>query len=139
MTRQADDPRLRALAELVHQLRPAWNRAGIIAALHASTDKPLDQLIRAALDAAFDPDAATPAVIQHRDGGAWAATPTGGKPTVSVIETGKVCSRCSTVHVRLDDGTWEPCRRIDPSIAERGMVTARAALADAVRDLKASP
>lgn len=70
------DPRIRALAELVHQLRPEWNRAGVMSALQAAKEKPLPALIRAAIDAATDMSVSTPAVIRHRDGAAWAAPAT---------------------------------------------------------------
>lgn len=111
MNNDPNDPRIRALAELIHHLRPAWNRAGIIGALHAASKRPLDQLIRASIDAALDPDAATPAVIQHRDGAAWAATPTRPKPSpqpppISTIDLGQP----------------------NPQAATRGAAAARAAL-----------
>lgn len=91
-----NDPRLRALAELVHQLRPAWNRAGIHGAIHAATDRPIDQLVRAAIDAALDPDAQTPAVIQHRDGAAWDPRPAARRasstpwpPPIHILDLGQ--------------------------------------------------
>jgi hypothetical protein len=66
------EAQLRALTELVHHVRPAWDRHGIYAALHANSAR-LDfpRLIRAAVDAAQDPDARTPAAIHTRDGQAW--------------------------------------------------------------------
>ena len=52
------DPRIRALAELIHQLRPAWNRAGIAASLRsAATTHTVETATRAAIDAALDPTA----------------------------------------------------------------------------------
>lgn len=83
------DPRTRALAELVHQLRPGWNRPGIAAALHAAAGKPLPNLIRAAVDAALDPAAETPAVIKNRDGSAWSSSEklAGSEPKAPAFRT----------------------------------------------------
>lgn len=68
------DPRVRALAELLHQIRPTWDRAGIRSALLiASATKTFEQVTHAAIGASFDTSAHTPAVIPHRDGDAFAA------------------------------------------------------------------
>lgn len=67
VTVRDDDPRLAALAELVHQLRPSWDRAGCRAAIHAARTgrRTLDQLVHVAIDAALDTSAQTPAAIGH--------------------------------------------------------------------------
>lgn len=113
-----NDPRLRALAELVHQLRPAWNRAGIHGALHAASIKPIDQLVRAAIDAALDPDAQTPAVIQHRDGDTW----TPPRPTRPATNQPPPIA-----DLHLD-------RPADPDATRLGAAAARAALHHATQD-----
>lgn len=117
-----DDPRLKALAELVHQLRPAWNRGGILSAIHACQrpGRDLPSIVRAAIDAALDPTADTPGAIQHRDGAAWNTTP---KPTRSPADRSP-CAGCGNIH-SADDKT---CQYRDPATAHAGADRARAAL-----------
>lgn len=74
------EPQLRALTELVHAMRPGWDRAGIYAAVHgASATRSLAQLAHVAIDAATDKTANTPAVIASRDRH-WQPTLLGNEP-----------------------------------------------------------
>lgn len=105
MPNRPDDPRHKALAELVHQLRPAWNRAGILAAVHAASGKrTIEALVRAAVDAAFDRTAETPTAIMHRDGAAWADTKTARTPR----PVADVCHKCRRIRVVGLDHTCHP-------------------------------
>lgn len=122
MTNALEDPLLATLAELVHLLRPAWNRPGIHAALAANAHRPVDQLIRAFIDAALDPTARTPAVLASRDGAAFTSSAT-SSPTTSSTPSGlRACQRCRHFH-----GVGEPCMRYDADTNERGLATTRAA------------
>lgn len=116
-----DDPRLKALAELVHQLRPGWNRGGILSAVHACQrpGRTLPSIIRAAVDAALDPDVKTPAGMQHRDGDAW--TPE-ARPTTTPADQ-RPCRRCRQIH----HPDQAQCHRPTTNTADRA-AEARAAL-----------
>lgn len=62
------EQQLRALTEFVHAMRPGWDRAGIYAAIHsAAATRTMDHVAHAAVDAATDKTANTPAVIGTRD------------------------------------------------------------------------
>jgi hypothetical protein len=62
------EQQLRALTEFVHAMRPGWDRPGIYAALHsAAATRNMDHVGHAAIDAAMDTTANTPAVIATRD------------------------------------------------------------------------
>lgn len=115
------EAQMRALAELVHHVRPSWDRHGIYAALHANAAR-LDfaRLIRAAIDAANDPDARTPAAIHTRDGQAWHRDePRPGKPATA----------WPPPITDLDLG-----RPADPEATQLGAAAARAALHHATRE-----
>lgn len=117
--------KVRALAELVHHIRPDWNRGGILAALTAQPERAFPELTRAALDAAWDRTADTPAVIAHRDGTAWATRPEPVKPTATPGT--RACRNCGRFHV-LIDGILEPCYRHDQEVTQRGIAKVRGAL-----------
>lgn len=70
MTAEAADryprePMLRALAHLVHGLRPDWPETSVLTLLRSSS-RPLEDLILVAVHAARDRTAHTPGVIEHR-------------------------------------------------------------------------
>lgn len=118
-----DDPRLKALAELVHQLHPTWNRGGILSAIHACQrpGRDLSSIIRAAVDAALDPDARTPAVICHRDGAAW----TPHTVTTSPPER-RACPTCRDIHMPDQTTCHRPSQ--DPAAGARAVREALKAL-----------
>lgn len=61
-----------ALAALVHEIRPDWDRRGIAGAAHQVAGQvPFVALAIAFLRGAVDPDNDTPAAIQHLDNRAW--------------------------------------------------------------------
>jgi hypothetical protein len=74
------ETQLRALTELVHAMRPTWDRAGIYAAVHgAHATRAMVDVAHAAIDAAADKSARTPAVIGTRDR-TWQPTLLGNEP-----------------------------------------------------------
>ena len=74
---------LDALAYIVHDIRPDWDQAGILAVLQRHPDRtPLPDLAVAAIWAACTrTDQKTPAVI-GRTGSHWDQPPTGQKPAI---------------------------------------------------------
>jgi hypothetical protein len=101
---------LHAIAELVHALRQEWDRPGIYSACHAlAATQPLDQVAHAAIDAAMDKTARTPAVIATR-ARHWQPTLRGNDPP-------------PVAHVIQD--------RPRPDAARQGAANARQALATA--------
>jgi hypothetical protein len=102
------DPQHRALAELVHQLRPAWNRGGILGAIHAASGRlDTEHLVRAAIDAALDRTALTPAVIAHRDGSAWAGTAAPATANQTPSHDAVICPKCRRANI---PGETHVCR-----------------------------
>lgn len=102
---------LHSIAALVHAMRPGWDTAGIYSACHSlAATRPLDQVAHAAIDAAMDKTARTPAVIATRDR-TWQPTLRGTDPP-------------PVDHV-LHDPTPPP------DVARRGSANARQALATA--------
>lgn len=116
----------KALAELVHQLRPAWDRHGILAAIHAALrpGRDLQLVAHVAVDAACDPTARTPAVITTRD-----RTTVEVKPSVPPSPADrKPCTTCHQIHV---PGQTVCHRTADPNLAATRAAEARQALAEA--------
>lgn len=64
----------RALAFVVHHIRPDWDERGILAAF-TEARMPYAQLASVAIHAAFDPSARTPGVIPHRTPCAYVPMP----------------------------------------------------------------
>jgi hypothetical protein len=84
---------MRALTELVHQCRPAWDREGILAAIRAArtTGRTFRIIAHTAVDAAFDPDANTPGVIKLRQ------RDQARKDTSSPADK-RLCNQCHQIH-----------------------------------------
>lgn len=98
------------LAQLIRSIRPSWDYPGIVAALQkASIRHDSRALIRAAVDAAYDPSARTPGVIHNRDGRAWRQDETPPPQPARITD--------------LDLGQPQP-----DHVATRGAAAARAAL-----------
>lgn len=119
------EPAAKALTELIHQLRPAWDRRGILAAIHQATAKrDLILVAHIAIDATQDRTARTPAVIATRDR-------TAIEPTTPSQADGPwdrhACPTCKRIHT--PDQTT--CKRAGPDITARGAATARKALTEA--------
>ena len=76
----------RALAFLVHEIRDEWDEHGVASALHKCSDKPLSDVVAAALDCATRRhDQRTPACIAL-DGEHWRALgKLGGQASASPI------------------------------------------------------
>lgn len=78
VSREQHEQNLRAIAHLVHQVRPDWELRGIMAALRGCPPDRLADTVIAAISCARDRhDQHTPAVIPH-DGPHWHIT--GGNP-----------------------------------------------------------
>lgn len=115
----------KALAELVHQLRPAWDRHGILAAVHAAhrPGRDLQLVAHVAIDAACDPSARTPAVITTRDRTTTQQPAQASQPTPA---DRRPCPTCHQIHT--PDQTV--CHRRGDVPTEL-LAEARQALADA--------
>lgn len=116
------DPKLRALAELVHQIRPTWDRAGILSVL-TSDAREFTTLAHVAIDVAHDTKARTPGVIPSRDRTQVAPI---NPPTPTPA---KACRQCSRVH----DPEQVSCKVPNADRAQEGASRARQALARAFR------
>ena len=124
MTSQLDQATARALAALVHALRPDWDATGIMAALGKVRDRgsAVDVAI-AALRVADDPKNRTPAVIVLA-GDHWAA-PTQTRAASTVPRAGAVrctipgheceiaanCRSCRAEKIGVADGIEAPTTR----------------------------
>lgn len=116
----------KALAELIHQLRPAWDRQGVLAAIHRAhrPGRDLQLIAHIAIDAACDQTVRTPGVIATRD--RTQVEP--DTPTTSPADR-HLCPSCRRIH----DPGQATCKRTTAETAARGAAAARAALAAAPR------
>lgn len=118
-------PQAKALAALLHELRPDWDPQGLLAAIHGARTKGSNfELAIAAIRAAATPSVRTPAVI-GMDGPHWHPEPA-PKPHSRGPEPNTSCPRCHWPH-----GPNEPCERRDP--LEHRLSPERQALRDAAR------
>lgn len=112
----------KALAELIHQIRPAWDRPGILAAIHQATAKrDLVTVAHIAIDAACDQTVRTPAVIATRDRQTSIQNMTAPTPADR-----RLCQRCRQIHTPDQNGCHRPAPAPDEALTQ-----ARQAITDA--------
>ena len=120
---QDHEKNLRAIAHLVHTIRPYWDTPGIMAALRdCPTDRLADTAIAALICARDRTDQATPAVIA-REGSHWRTT----KPETTSTNTTplnedprcETCFKHQSIHHRVmniwpeeDRHPFQPPRRL---------------------------
>jgi hypothetical protein len=115
------------LRRLIAHMRPDWHQPGIRAALEqAMAGHPYAVVAVAAVTAAADPKASTPAVIRARCG--WTAPPAPPAPPLTRLPprvSELRCPRCGLVNT---EGEAHECqRRADPDAAARYAELARQA------------
>lgn len=85
---------IRALAALIHEIRPDWDSAGIASVLRVlATNTPADKLAHAAIRGATDPTNRTPATLRYANSRAWADQPCEIHPGVARHISGE-CAGC---------------------------------------------
>jgi hypothetical protein len=117
-----------AVAEAVVALRPGWSHSAVMAALLAVSDRGGFDVAIAALTAAADPLARTPAVITSEDGPHWPAW------SPAAIETAEERDRRRTREIRdrrVTDEIRQIHRRRDLEGHRRGYAAATAELLSA--------
>jgi len=114
-----------AVAEAVVALRPGWSHSAVMAALLAVSDRGGFDVAIAALTAAADPLARTPAVVTSADGPHWPAW------SPAAIETAEERDRRRTREIRdrrVMDEIRQIHRRRDLEGHRRGYAAAKAEL-----------
>jgi hypothetical protein len=122
-----------ALADLVHLLRPEWDRAGIFTALgHCQKLNPFD-VAMAAIRAAASPDVRTPGVIPNTRGDHWhekVAPPTSPRPP----KPHEACRVCGRHHDACDCDGGPTVRPVVTADSTRAVARLRAAHQTATAD-----
>jgi hypothetical protein len=142
-----DGAGLAHLGRLIDHLRPDWHEPGIRAALEqAMASHPYAVVAVAAVTAAADPKASTPAVIPARCGNGWIPPATAPAPPPATAPTTRIppkvselrCPSCGLVNT---EGKAHECARpADAETAARFAELARQAARDGARKFrKVSP
>lgn len=114
----------KALTELIHHLRPAWDHPGITTAIHqATTRRDFATVAHVAIDAACDPTARTPAVIVTRHRTTQTSIQNMAPPSPA---DRKPCPSCHQIHTPNQDGCHRPGKPSQQALAD-----ARQAIAEA--------
>ena len=93
IARLNDIDRWDALAVIVAAVRPDWRITDVLAVIKRDLRPPRD-LLRAAIDAALDPDVRHPGALAHRTAGSATPTPPGRRDATCTTHPGELAANC---------------------------------------------
>lgn len=93
IARLNDIDRWDALAVIVAAVRPDWRITDVLAVIKRDLRPPRD-LLRAAVDAALDPDVRHPGAIAHRTAGSATPTPPSRRDATCPTHPGELAANC---------------------------------------------